>query len=177
MNDKAFSKITLPHCVAKLSWEDWDPASWQSVWLYRRHFSLPKESANWRVFVKFDGVMIGAKPVFNGVVLPEHIGSYLPFQYELTQWLKEGGNTLDVAVDARWQSVPPDGKAKGLSSVDYLEPGGIFRSVSVLGLPLVFISDVFAKPVHVLKHNRRVEVTCSSMPPPFPKNRSRSKWN
>ncbi len=159
--DAAFSKINLPHCVVKLSWQNWDPAAWQSVWIYRRRISLPKESAGRRLFLKFDGVMTGAKPAFNGVALPEHLGGYLPFQYELTQWLKEGDNLLEVAVDSRWQSVPPDGKAKGPSSVDYLEPGGIFRSVSLCALPHVFISDVFAKPVNVLDSSRRVDVSCT----------------
>ncbi len=161
MDEAAFSKITLPHCVAKLSWQNWDPAAWESVWLYRRHFSLPKEGANRRIFLKFDGVMAGAKPVINGVALPEHVGGYLPFRYELTQWLKKNDNILDVEVDARWQSVPPEGSPKGPPAVDYFLPGGIVRSVSLCVLPQVFISDVFAKPVKALKSSRRVEVTCA----------------
>ncbi len=104
--------------------------------------------------------MTSAKPVFNGVALPEHTGGYLPFRYELTQWLKDK-NVLDVVVDGRWQSVPPDGNPKGASTVDYLQPPGITRPVSLWLVPHVFISDVFAKPVRVLSHNRRVEVTCT----------------
>ncbi len=106
--------------------------------------------------------MTGAKPVFNGTSLPEHLGGYLPFSYELTQWAKEGDNVLEVEVDGRWQSVPPDGKPKGLSSVDYLQPSGIFRSVNLRVLPQVFISDVFAKPVNVLDSGRSVEVRCAN---------------
>ncbi len=160
-DDKAFSKITLPHCVAKLSWQNWDPAMWETIWLYRRNFSLPKECANRRVFLKFDGVMVGAKPAINGVALSEHLGGYLPFSYELTQWLSESGNVLDVTVDSRWQNVPPEGSPRGPGAVDYLEPGGIFRPVSLCAVPQVFIGDVFAKPVDVLKSSRRVEVVCS----------------
>ncbi|HEX3719037.1 MAG TPA: glycoside hydrolase family 2 TIM barrel-domain containing protein [Verrucomicrobiae bacterium] len=157
----AFSKVTLPHCVAKLSWQNWNPASWQSVWSYRRNISWPKEYSKRRAFLKFDGVMTSAKPVINGTALQEHMGGYLPFRYELTQWLKEGENVLDVEVDSRWQSVPPDGSPKGPRAVDYLEPGGICRSVSLHVLPQVFISDVFAKPVNVLESTRSVEVTCT----------------
>src|SRR5437868_564663 len=40
-DDAAFSRITLPHCVTKLSWQNWDPAVWEQVWVYRRHFTLP----------------------------------------------------------------------------------------------------------------------------------------
>ena len=159
--EASFAKVAVPHCAPKLSWEKWDPASWETLWLYRRYFAVLNQAANHRVFVKFDGVMTGAKVACNGVALPEHIGGYLPFSYELTQWLKEKVNVLDVMVDGRWQSVPPDGSPKGPKAVDYLEPAGITRSVRLCLVPQVFISDVFAKPVRVLSPKRRVEVTCT----------------
>jgi beta-galactosidase len=159
--ETAFTDITLPHCAPKLSWENWDPEDWAASWIYRRHFSMPAEFKNRRVFLHFDGVMSSAKPIFNGVALPEHMGAYLPFQYELTQWLKADDNVLDVIVDSHWQDTPPEGNPKGPKSVDYLEPGGISRAVTLRAVPHVFIRDVFAKPVDVLKADRRVEVTCS----------------
>jgi beta-galactosidase len=159
--DEGFSRITLPHCVAKLSWQDWDPAAWEDVWAYRRHFSLPGEFRNRRLFVQFDGVMVGASPVINGHALPEHLGGYLPFRHEITDWIADGDNVLAVAVDSRWKNVPPEGSPAGPRSIDYLEPGGICRSVSLCAVPQVFISDVYAKPVKVLDPGRRVEVTCS----------------
>jgi beta-galactosidase len=160
-DDNGSSKITLPHCVSKLSWQDWDSAAWENVWAYRRHLSLPHEFRNRRVFLQFGGVMVGATPSINGHVLPEHLGGYLPFRYEIGHLLTGGDNVLDVAVDSRWKNVPPEGSRKGPSSIDYLEPGGITRTVNLLAVPRVFISDVFAKPVKVLDSDRRVEVTCS----------------
>ena len=73
-NVNELSKITLPHCVAKLSWQDWDPALWQQLWFYRRHFPLPPEFENKRVFLRFDGMMVGASPSINSHALPRHIG-------------------------------------------------------------------------------------------------------
>jgi len=160
-DDAAFAKITLPHCVAKLSWQGWHPGQWQDVWIYRRHFSSPKEFKNRRVFLDFDGVMNTATPAINGHALPPHAGGYLPFHYEVTSYLKHGKNILSVAIDSRWNSVPPDGNPKGTSSVDYLEPGGIVRPVALRAVPQIFISDVFARPVDVLNSNRRIEVTCT----------------
>jgi beta-galactosidase len=159
-DDAAFSRVTVPHCVAKLSWQDWNPNDWEDQWLYRRHFSLPKECQNRRVFLHFDGVMLGAKPNLNGKTLPEHYGGYLPFRYEITDSVRDE-NILTLIVDSRWSSVPPEGSPKGPSSVDYLEAGGIHRSVALRVAPQIFISDVFAKPVSVLDSNRRVEVACS----------------
>lgn len=161
LDDNAFTKVTLPHCVAKLSWQDWDAASWQDVWLYRRHFSVPKEFANRRVFVKFDGVMVSSDAFINGTPLPTHKGGYLPFTYELTPSLKASGNVLDLKVDSRFQNVPPEGSPRGPHAVDYYLPGGIIRGVSLYAVPQIFLDDVFAKPVDVLKPTRRVEIACS----------------
>jgi beta-galactosidase len=158
--DAAFSSVTLPHCVAKLSWQGWHPDQWEDIWIYRRHFSAPKEFENRRVFLDFDGVMNGVSPVINGHELPARAGGYLPFHYEITDWIKDGDNVLAVAVDSRWNKVPPDGNPKGPTSVDYLEPGGIVRSVALRAVPKIFICDVFAKPVDVLDASRRVEVQC-----------------
>lgn len=159
--DQAFSKVTLPHCVTELSWQNWDPAAWQDVWIYRRHFDLPNESKGRRVFINFKGVMVGTTPVINGHILAQHLGGYLPARYEITDWVRDTGNVLAVAVDSRWSNVPPQGAKVGAKRIDYLEPGGIFRSVNLEIVPHVFIDDVFAKPVQVLDSSRRVEVKCS----------------
>ena len=161
VDESAFTKITLPHCVTKLSWQEWDAASWQDVWLYRRRFSVPKEFANRRVFVKFEGVMVSSEASINGTPLPAHQGGYLPFTYELTPSLKASGNVLDLKVDARFQNVPPEGSPRGPHAVDYYLPGGIIRGVSLYAVPQIFLNDVFAKPVDVLKPTRRVEIACS----------------
>src|SRR5215471_6798865 len=160
-NHRSFVPITLPHCVAKLSWQNWDPAAWQDLWAYRRLFTVPKEFRRSRVFLQFDGVMVGTTPSINGHELPRHLGGYLPFDYELTEWLKVGDNLLDVAVDSRWSNVPPEGSPQGPKRVDYLEAGGICRPVWLKAVPQIFICDVFAKPVQVLNPTRRVEVSCT----------------
>jgi beta-galactosidase len=160
-DDRAFSPVTLPHCVAKLSWQNWDPASWQDVWIYRRHFNLPADFKGLRVFLHFDGVMVGTTPTINGHTLPQHLGGYLPSRYEITDWLSEGDNVLAVAVDSRWKNVPPEGAPDGAKKVDYLEAGGIYRSVRLEAVPPVYIQDVFAKPIKVLDSDRRVEVLCT----------------
>jgi beta-galactosidase len=160
-SDAKFSSVTLPHCVANLSSQGWRPEDWQAVWIYRRHFSLPRDFRGRRVFLDFERVMTGATPVLNGKALAEHLGGYLPFQYEVTEWVRQGENVLAVSVDSRWKNVPPDGSPKGAAGVDYLEPGGITGSVALRAMPQIFISDVFAKPVNVLGSDRNVEITCS----------------
>ena len=36
-DDAAFTPVTLPHCVTKLSWQKWNPTTWEDTWIYRRH--------------------------------------------------------------------------------------------------------------------------------------------
>ncbi|MDE3057889.1 MAG: twin-arginine translocation signal domain-containing protein [Bacteroidota bacterium] len=159
-DDKDFSKVTLPHCVSRLSWQNWNPSAWEDIWTYRRHFVLPKECKGMRTFLNFEGVMVGTTPVINGHPLPQHLGGYLPSHYEITEWLNDQDNILAVEVDSRWSNVPPEGSPKGPKRIDYLEPGGIFRSAHLQAVPQIFISDVFAKPVNVLDSGRHVEVVC-----------------
>jgi len=159
-DDRAFSRITLPHCVTPLSWQNWNPQNWEKICTYRLHFSLPRDFTGQRVFVEFEHVMISTTPVINGHKLPEHLGGFLPFRCEITPFCKDE-NVLAVAVDSRWLNIPPEGSPKGPSSIDYLLPGGITGLVRLRAFPQIFISDVVAKPVNVLKSNRLLEITCS----------------
>ncbi|HVH72871.1 MAG TPA: glycoside hydrolase family 2 TIM barrel-domain containing protein [Candidatus Dormibacteraeota bacterium] len=147
--------------MAKLSWQNWDPRAWEDVWNYQRHFALPEEFRGSRVFLHFAGVMVGATPVINGHELPRHSGGYLPFRYEVTDWLRKGENVLAMTVDSRWSNVPPEGAPGGAARIDYLEPGGIHRGARLEAAPSIFLSDVVAKPAHVLEETRRVEVVCT----------------
>ena len=38
-DDGGFENVTLPHTVTGLSWDNWDYASWEGVWIYRKHFA------------------------------------------------------------------------------------------------------------------------------------------
>lgn len=160
-NPSGLQFVDLPHCVAELSWQGWAPASWEQMWMYRRSFERPfSKAAKQRAFLHFDGVMTGCSPVLNGHALEPNLGGFLPFEREVTQLLEQN-NELELHVDGRWLKVPPQGSPEGTTQVDYLMPAGIHRSVNLVVLPETFISDIFAKPVDVLKANRRVEVTCT----------------
>ncbi len=159
-NDANFARINLPHTVAQLSWQNWDPAAWEDAWIYRRHFTLPTELKNLRLLLHFDRVMAGATPLINGRNLEPHLGGFLPFEREITDLVHVGDNVLAVAVDSRWLNAPPSGSPRGPIAVDYLLPGGITGSVQLCAVPTIFLREVFAKPVNVLDSNRRVDITC-----------------
>jgi beta-galactosidase len=155
--ESGFANVTLPHTVIQLSWGDWDQTSWEQVWIYRKHINQ-SAVAGGRVFVDFQGVMTSATVYLGGIQIAAHQGGYLPWSVELTPYLAVGDNVLAVVVDARWLDVPPDGNPNGAWSVDYLQPGGIYRDAALRIVPEVFISDVFAKPTNVLSTNPGVDV-------------------
>jgi beta-galactosidase len=158
-DDRGFTQITLPHTVTPLSWGDWDPASWEGVWIYRKHFEVRQRPAGRsRVFADFDGVMADATVLLNGTAVATHRGGYLPFSAELTGSLLAQDNVLAVVVDSRWLPVPPAGHAGGAASIDFLQPGGIYRDAALRVVPQVFLADVFASPARVLGTDRSVLV-------------------
>jgi beta-galactosidase len=169
-NDSGFARVDLPHTVVPLSWGGWDPTTWENVWIYRKHFSGAQLTQG-RVFVKFNGALVNATVYVNGtLVLPHplpiynksnvyHAGGYLPWSVEVTSYINDGDdNVLAVKLDSTWLQVPPEGHSGGAESVDYLQPGGIYRDVAVVQVPDTFLSDVFANPQDVLTKDRYVGV-------------------
>lgn len=158
--DADFQRVTLPHGAARLSWRNWDPAAWQDVWIYRNHFTLPRDAGGLRLFLHFDRVMEGVNPAVNGHALARYEGGFLPVEREITDFVRDGENVLAVAVDGRWLNAPPSGSPKGPASVDYLMAAGITGAVSLRAVPRIFVRDVFARPVNVMDPARRLEMKC-----------------
>ena len=102
--------------------------------------------------------MVNATVLVNGTAVSSHQGGYLPWPTELTGHLAGGDNVLALIVDSRWLQVPPDGAPGGASAVDHLQPGGIYRDSTLRLVPEVFLSDVFVKPVNVLRRDRSVQI-------------------
>jgi beta-galactosidase len=155
LNDSHFERVTIPHTNKLLPWHGFDDKSYQFISLYRRHFKLPPSMRGKRIFIDFDGVMTAAVVSINGQRLGEYRGGYTPFSYELTSHINwRGDNVLAVEVDStERKDIPPFG-----GEIDYLTFGGIYRDVSLRVVSGTFIENVFAKPVNVLKDDRRVDV-------------------
>jgi beta-galactosidase len=164
-DDSNFAPVTVPHTVTRLSWQNWDYLAWQQVWIYRRHFNgerlLDPHRPGNRILVDFDGVMVNATVAVNDQVVSTHQGGYLPFSAELTGKVSTGDNLLAVIVDSRCLPVPPVGVGRGPGSVDFFQPGGIYRDVRLRVLPQVFLADLFAQPADVLGSEPRVNIECA----------------
>lgn len=157
LDDSRFARVTIPHTNKLLPWHGFDDKSYQFISLYRRHFKLPIATRGKRVLIDFGGVMTAATVSLNGKRLGEYRGGYTPFSFELTPHLNwQGDNVLAVEVDStERKDIPPFG-----GEIDYLTFGGIYRDVELRVVSSTFIENVFAKPVNVLKEDRRVDVRC-----------------
>ncbi|MEU6643672.1 glycoside hydrolase family 2 TIM barrel-domain containing protein [Saccharomonospora sp. NPDC046836] len=159
--DAALTPVSLPHCVTDLSWWKWNPSRWQRLWLYRHRFRHHPDTSGVRTVLEFDGVLSAADVYLNGRRLGSNVGGYLPFGWEVTNELVPGENVLDVVVDSRWGlNAPPNRPAPWRPrSIDFLQPGGISRAMTIHRFPRTYLSGLFAKPVDVLSPARRVELT------------------
>jgi beta-galactosidase len=161
-DDADLALVTVPHCVAPLSWQGWDPASWEALWVYRQHFEATPALAAARSFIRFDGVLSATRVYLNGRLIGEHSGGYLPLTCELSGVLSKSGNVLAVVVDGRWsQDIPPD--LPGFprpSAIDFYQPAGMYRPITVYAEPRTYLSDVFASPTQVLTADRGCSVRC-----------------
>jgi len=160
-DDTDFVTVSVPHCVAPLGWRDWDPADWERVWVYRRKVELPGTLAGRRWLLELDGVLSACTVWWNGLQLARHAGGYLPLRVDIGGHARPGENCLVVVVDGRWQNVPPQGRPGGAPYIDFFEPAGIYRDVTLRSVPESCIDELFVAGQDVLGPDRRLEVTCS----------------
>lgn len=114
------------------------PESYNPVGSYRRTFSI---SANWndhRVVLHFGAVKSAMFVWVNGKKVGYSQGSKTPAEFDITNYLNEGENTLAVQV-FRWS----DGSY--LEDQDFWRLSGIERDVYLYATPKIFFQDFFAK--------------------------------
>ncbi len=157
-DESKMEAVTLPHANKLVPWHSFDERSYQFVSVYRRHFSVPGDLRDKRVFVDFDGAMTASTVSVNGHQFPEYRGGYTPFSHEITEFLHPSGeNVLAVKVDSTERpDIPPFG-----GDIDYLTFGGIYREVSLRIVPKTYLENVFAMPQDVLTpQQRHLAVRC-----------------
>jgi beta-galactosidase len=141
--DSAFETITIPHTNKIFPHHNFDDAEYQFISTYRKRFTLPEPRNGRRVYIDFEGAMTAATVSINGHTFEEHKGGYVPFSYDITEYLNDDGeNLLTVYLDStERKDIPPHGH-----TVDYMVFGGIYRDVSLRYVESIHIVHVFAQP-------------------------------
>ena len=105
-----------------------------TVW-YRRLFDAsPKDGK--RYFIHFDGANYETIAALNGKLAGKHVGGFTAFDFEVTEQIIPGQNSLVVKVDNKRHE---DGVPT--INTDWWNYGGITRSVQLVEVPETFIRD------------------------------------
>ena len=112
------------------------PKQFNPVGSYKHSFSVPAEWKNKRIVLHFGGVNSAAYYWLNGVRLGYSEDSKTPIEFDITDKLRPGNNTLAVEV-YRWS----DGSY--LEDQDFFRLSGIERDVFLYATPKVHIFDYF----------------------------------
>ena len=147
--------LDLPHDDPSLLFEcDFDrsprmrvPGAWNcqapellyyegSVWL-RTTFDAARRPGR-RTVLRFGAVNYEAHVYLNGRKLGRHVGGFTPFDFDVTDLLREGRNSLVVKADSRRRrdGVPTD-------IFDWWNWGGVTGDVTLIDLPELYMADVY----------------------------------
>lgn len=108
-----------------------------TVW-YKKSFDYSKSNNANRVFVYFEASNYESHVYLNGEKLGLHIGGFTPFNFEVTDLLKEKDNFLVVKVDNKRKK-----DAVPTVNTDWWNYGGITRDVKIIETGETFIQDYF----------------------------------
>lgn len=102
---------------------------------YQRQFSYSRR-ARVRTFLYFGAANYLARVWLNGTKIGEHVGGFTPFNFEVTDQIADGENTIVVEVDDTRH-------ADGVPSnhTDWWNYGGLTRSVKLIEVPQSFIEN------------------------------------
>ncbi len=114
------------------------PHDYNPVGSYRRYFTISDEWENRQIFIHFDGVKSAFYLWVNGRKVGYSQDSMTPAEFNITQYIESGENTLAVEV-YRWS----DGSY--LEDQDMWRLSGIYRNVYLFATPQVHVRDFFVR--------------------------------
>ena len=157
--DSAWRTLNLPHDWSiEGPYSETHPTGGSGGYLptgigwYRKHFSIPQQYKDRKVFIEFDGVYMNSDVWINGHHLGNHPYGYTSFHYDMTPYLNYGDkkNVLAVRVD---NSKQPNTR--------WYSGSGIYRHVRLLVTDKLHISlwGTFVTTADVSKESADVKVS------------------
>src|SRR5258707_3539103 len=107
-----------------------------TIW-YKKSFDYQRKE-NTRLFIYFGAANYLADVYLNGEKIGRHEGGFTPFNFEITNLVRDKSNSLIVKVDnqRRRDAVPT-------SNTDWWNYGGLTRQVKLVETPASFVQDYF----------------------------------
>lgn len=131
-------EVDIPHSSKNVPYNYFKESDYQGAFTYEKTFIINQINKNRRYFIRFEGIMVKAKIYFNDAYLGEYISTYLPFEIEISEYIKNN-NRLIVIVDSHEdENIPPFGFA-----LDYITFGGIYREVYLIDEPKSYLRNIY----------------------------------
>ncbi len=136
--------ISSPHMNIPGDWNNADPRLWYyDNPAYLRRVFRQKARQQRRYFVRFEAVNRAATVWLDGKEIGRHEGGFTPFEFEITDQVRaaDGGElSLVVRADSRHTATSVPGL-----DFDWMNWGGITRSVVLVEVPEGFVRDAFIR--------------------------------
>ncbi len=141
--------ITVPFCpesrLSGIEYTDWMSAVW-----YRRSFKINTEQLKGRTLIHFGAVDYHSIVYINEKKVGEHFGGYSSFTFDITDYIKEGDNTIILyAEDDNRTGEQPFGKQSvkyHSYSCSYTRTTGIWQTVWLEFVPKAYIKQAKITP-------------------------------
>lgn len=159
--DSGWQPVELPHTWNAKDMQVQAAGFYEGVGYYRKLYSLPRELAGKRIYLRFEGVGSCAEVFVNGELATSHKGGYSAFAVEITQLLKpEEENEILLKADNKLRPdvIPVNHNLFGVY-------GGIYRPVWLIATDkyAITVTDhasagVYITQKHVSKKSAEVKV-------------------
>jgi len=115
---------------------------------YRKSFTLPDDFNRGKIILHFGAVDQRAAVSVNGISVGYHDGGYLPFEFDITNALTEGENTVELTAtdDMADKSLPYGKQRYKRGGMWYTPVSGIWQSVWLESVPEQYIKALTVTP-------------------------------
>ena len=114
---------------------------------YRRSFTIPENFSGKRIILHFGAVDQTCEVCVNGSLVGAHEGGYLPFSFDISEFIAEGENVLTVKARDTLDSKYPYGKQKyDRGGMWYTPVSGIWQTVWLEAVPDTHIEEIKITP-------------------------------
>ena len=142
---KQWEKVNLPHTWNKSDALDQIPGYRRNISWYEKEIFVPTTKNNQVYQLHFDGVNNQSEVFVNGVKAGGHIGGFVGFDVDITNYIKKGEkNLIQVKADNSFDPyVVPSQKS------DFVVYGGITRNVWLNVLPQTYFEKLLVQTPEV----------------------------
>jgi len=119
----------------------------KDVMVYERVFTLSENSLGKRVLLHFGACDQYASVFVNGTLVGRNVGGYLPFEFDVTEHIRDGENTLCIkASDPLDKALPYGKQTNKRGGMWYTKISGIWQTVWLECVPKNYIRSIKITP-------------------------------